>query len=220
MTASITCYAPVQGLATSLDTLCAQAYGSGHKHLVGLQLQRMTAFLLLLLIPIAVVWLNAESILAALIPERRSAELAASYLRIVLLGTPAMVCFEGGKRFVQAQGLFHATTYVLLVVAPLNVLLSWLLVWQLGLGFIGAPIAVAATQNLMPLLLFLYVWKVDGSQCWGGFSKRALSNWGKSPIQTQEAQRHVFFPNEYDYRSNGQTCPPRNDYGGRGMVRV
>lgn len=41
MTANITGYAVYQGLATSLDTLCAQAYGSGHKTLVGLQTQRM-----------------------------------------------------------------------------------------------------------------------------------------------------------------------------------
>lgn len=41
MTAVITGYAVYQGLATSLDTLCAQAYGSGNKQLVGLQTQRM-----------------------------------------------------------------------------------------------------------------------------------------------------------------------------------
>ena len=41
MTANITGYAVYQGLATSLDTLCAQAYGSGKKKLVGLQTQRM-----------------------------------------------------------------------------------------------------------------------------------------------------------------------------------
>lgn len=41
VTANITGYAVYQGLATSLDTLCAQAYGSGHKKLVGLQTQRM-----------------------------------------------------------------------------------------------------------------------------------------------------------------------------------
>ena len=41
MTANITGYAVYQGLATSLDTLCAQAYGSGHIKLVGLQTQRM-----------------------------------------------------------------------------------------------------------------------------------------------------------------------------------
>ena len=59
MTGNITFYAPVQGLATSLDTLCAQAFGSGHKHLVGLQIQRMICFLLLVVIPIAVLWFNA-----------------------------------------------------------------------------------------------------------------------------------------------------------------
>ncbi|KAK4156532.1 ethionine resistance-conferring protein 1 [Chaetomidium leptoderma] len=177
MTANITCYAPIQGLATSLDTLCAQAFGSGHKQLVGLQLQRMTYFLLVLLLPVAVVWLHAEPILASMIGQE-SAALAASYLRIVLVGTPAYAAFEGGKRFVQAQGLFHATTYVLLVAAPINVLLNWLFVWKFGFGFNGAPMAVAITQNLLPLLLFLYVWKVDGSQAWGGFRRAALKNWG------------------------------------------
>jgi multidrug resistance protein, MATE family len=30
----------------------------------------------------------------------------------------------------------------------------------------------------MPLCLFLYVRFVDGRQCWGGFSKKAFTNWG------------------------------------------
>lgn len=179
MTANITCYAPFQGLATSLDTLCSQAYGSGHRQLVGLQVQRMVYFLFSLMVPIAVLWVFAESILLKIIPEPRSAELAGLYLRITMAGIPGFVALEGGKRFVQAQGLFHATTYVLLIVAPLNVLLNWFFVWHLGWGFVGAPIAVAVTQNLMPILLLLYVVFIDGSQCWGGFSKKALSNWGK-----------------------------------------
>ncbi|KAI0469516.1 MATE efflux family protein [Xylaria cf. heliscus] len=178
MTANIFCYAFFQGLATSLDTLCAQAYGSGHKHLVGLQLQRMTCFLWLLGIPIAVLFFFAEDILYYIVPEPRSAELAGLYLRIVIFGIPGYAAFEGGKRFVQSQGLFTATTYVLLLVAPINAFVNWLLVWHFGLGFVGAPIAVAFTQNLMPIMLALYVAFVDGSQCWGGLSKRALTNWG------------------------------------------
>ncbi|PSR77117.1 MATE efflux family protein [Coniella lustricola] len=178
MTANITCSAPFQGLATSLDTLCAQAYGSGHKHLVGLQIQRMISFLMLLLIPLIALWLNSTEILALMIPEYRTAELAGTYLKIYLLGVPAFIIFEGGKRFVQAQGLFHATTYVLLIAAPFNIFLNWLFVWHLGLGFIGAPISVVITQNLLPVLLFCYVYFIDGRQCWGGFSRRALSNWG------------------------------------------
>ncbi|PNH55152.1 hypothetical protein VD0002_g9920 [Verticillium dahliae] len=178
MTATITCYAPFQGLATSLDTLCAQAYGSGHRHLVGLQLQRMIFFLLLAFVPVAVLWYHSDAVLALMIPEPESARLVGRYLRVLIFGGPAFVCFEGGKRFVQAQGLFQATTWVLVVVAPFNVFINWFLVWHMELGYIGAPIASTMTQNLLPLCLLLYVRFVDGRQCWGGFSRRAFSNWG------------------------------------------
>src|SRR3954471_8608247 len=45
-------------------------------------------------------------------------------------------------------------------------------------GFIGAPINVAVTHNLLAFCLFLYVYFVDGSKCWQGLSKQALTNWG------------------------------------------
>lgn len=177
MSAAITCLAPFQGLATSLDTLCAQAYGSGHKHLVGIQFQRMTLFLFTLMVPVAVLWYFSTGILLLVIPEPDSARLAGLYLRVMIFSIPGVILFECGKRFTQAQGLFRATTYVLLVAAPFNAVLLWLLVWRLELGFVGAPISVAVTDTLLPILLFLYVRFVDGRQCWGGFSRRALSNW-------------------------------------------
>lgn len=181
MTANISGYAIYQGLATSLDTLCAQAYGSGRRHLVGLQLQRMVYFLWTLTIPIGIVWLSAEKILELIVPEQKSAQLAGLYLRVLLIGAPGYACFESGKRFVQAQGLFSATTYVLLIAAPLNAFMNWLFVWQFKWGFIGAPIAVAVTDNLLPVFLFMYVYFVDGKQCWNGFTKRAFHNWGTIP---------------------------------------
>ncbi|RCI09508.1 hypothetical protein L249_4087 [Ophiocordyceps polyrhachis-furcata BCC 54312] len=177
MTMSVTCLAPFMGLATSLDTLCSQAYGSGHKHLVGLQCQRMVAFLSTLTAPIAVLWLFSDRILVHIVPDPDSARLAGQYLKIMILAIPSIILFEVGKRFLQAQGLFRATTLVLVAAAPLNILINWLLVWKAGLGFIGAPIAVVITENLLPVLLILYVIFIDGSQCWGGFSKRALTNW-------------------------------------------
>ncbi|KAJ4297406.1 hypothetical protein N0V88_004327 [Collariella sp. IMI 366227] len=178
MTANITCYAPCQGLSTCLDTLCAQAYGSGYKHLVGLQLQRMTYLLWMLLVPIAVLWWHAGDVLSAIIPEKDTAALAGLYLRVLILGTPGVAAFESGKRFVQAQGLFHATTWVLLIGAPINILANWFFVWKMGWGFAGAASAVVFTQNLLPFLLFLYVRFVEGMECWNGLSKRALGNWG------------------------------------------
>ena len=129
MTANITGYAVYQGLATSLDTLCAQAYGSGRKTLVGLQTQRMVYFLWAITIPIGITWICADVILMRIVPEKDVAKLAGRYLKIVLIGAPGYACFESTKRYLQAQGLFSASLYVLLFCAPLNALMNWLFVW-------------------------------------------------------------------------------------------
>jgi MATE family multidrug resistance protein len=125
MTASITGYAVYQGLATSLDTLCAQAYGSGRPHLVGLQLQRMLYFLLLITIPISIIWALGTQILSLIVPEKETARLAGLYLKVLIVGAPGYAAFESGKRYVQAQGIFSATMYILLFCAPLNAFLNW-----------------------------------------------------------------------------------------------
>lgn len=131
MTATITGYCVYQGFSTALDTLCPQAYGSGKTTLVGLHLQRMTVVLLLLTIPIGILWLNFTTIFLRILPESEAetAELAGLYLKIVLAGAPGYACFEAGKRFVQAQGLFTPILMVLVICAAINGILSWLFVW-------------------------------------------------------------------------------------------
>ncbi|KAL8873989.1 MAG: hypothetical protein Q9174_000614 [Haloplaca sp. 1 TL-2023] len=178
MTANITGYAVYQGLATSLDTLCSQAYGSGNKQLVGLQTQRMVFFLWLITVPIAVIWFSASSILMLIVPEHDVARLAGLYLKVVLIGAPGYACFESTKRYLQAQGLFSASLYVLLICSPLNAFMNWLFVWQFKWGFIGAPIAVAVTDCLLPILLIGYIYFIAGSACWPGLTSRAFKNWG------------------------------------------
>lgn len=178
MTANITGYAVYQGLATSLDTLCAQAYGSGRKKLVGLQTQRMVYFLWTITVPIAIIWLCADMILSKIVPEKDVARLAGLYLKVVLIGAPGYACFESMKRYLQAQGLFSASLYVLIFLAPLNALMNWLFVWKFKWGFIGAPIAVAIVDTLLPIGLLIYIRFVGGRSCWPGLTKRAFSNWG------------------------------------------
>ena len=131
MTAIISGYALYQGFATCLDTLCPQAYGSGKLRLVGLHTQRLTLLLLIITIPIALVWLQAETIFRFILPneDHAVAVLAGNYLRIILWGAPGYACFEAGKRYVQAQGLFHTSLHVLLLCAPLNAVMSWFFVW-------------------------------------------------------------------------------------------
>lgn len=128
-TMNITGFAVFEGLATSLDTLCAQAYGSGNLKLVGLHMQRMVLFLLLVAIPIGAIWICSPWILIAIVPQKDLAILAGTFLRISLIGVPGYAMFEAGKRFLQAQGNFTASLVVLLFCAPLNLLLNGALVF-------------------------------------------------------------------------------------------
>lgn len=179
MTANITGFAMIQGLATCLDTFCAQAYGAGNYKLVGLYFQKCAAMIFVCFIPVAVLWFKAQPLLAMIVPEPELAELAERYLRIVSLGIPGYILFECGKRYVQAQGIFSASTYVLLACAPLNVLLNYVLVWNptIGMGYSGAPVAVAISEWAMALLLYLYVIFVDGRKCWNGLSLDCFRQW-------------------------------------------
>ncbi|KAF2995217.1 hypothetical protein E8E13_001859 [Curvularia kusanoi] len=180
MTANITGLAVYEGLATSLDTLCAQAYGSGKKTLVGLHLQRMCLFMLLVTIPIGALWLTSGWILAALVPEKELAHLAGKYLSLLLAGAPGYAIFEAGKRFTQAQGLFNASLFVLLIATPINIILNYLFVFVLNWDLTGAALATVVSNNLLPLLLWIYVYFINPSslECWGGFSPSAFTHWG------------------------------------------
>ncbi|KAB2109598.1 putative transporter [Alternaria gaisen] len=180
MTANITGLAIYEGLATSLDTLCAQAYGSGRKTMVGLHLQRMILFMLAVTVPIGAIWLCSGWILAALVPEKAIAHLAGYYLSLLLAGAPGYAIFEAGKRFTQAQGLFNASLFVLLIATPVNIALNYVFVFVLDWDLTGAALATVISNNLLPLLLWIYVYFVNPSslECWGGFTKAAFTNWG------------------------------------------
>lgn len=155
MTVTITGNAVYSGLATSLDTLCAQAYGSGKRKLVGLQMLRMVYFLWVITIPIMVLWYFSEHLLAKIVPEKEVAEMAGLYLKVALLGTPAFALFESGKRYLQAQGVFSASLYVLLFCAPLNAFLNWFFVWVSSLFKFPWTTLILDTRNFNGDLLEL-----------------------------------------------------------------
>jgi MATE family multidrug resistance protein len=73
----------------------------------------------------------------------------------------------------------NASTWVLLIVAPINALNNYLLVWYepISLGFIGAPIATSFTYWLQLILLLLYIKFVRGHEAWGGWSMEAFKDW-------------------------------------------
>jgi MATE family multidrug resistance protein len=180
MFASVTAWSIASGTSAALDTLCSQAWtGAKDKTLVGVHLQRGLCILSIMFLPIAIVWWNCEDLLLYLNQEPQLAHQAGLFLRCLVLGAPAYIAFEAVKKYLQAQGIMQASTYVLMIVSPLNLLMNYSFVYlePFKLGFEGAPLATSLSYWLMLILLILYIRFVKGSEAWGGWSRECLTDW-------------------------------------------
>lgn len=181
--ANISSYGLIEGIASSLSTLCPQAYGRKDYKMVGLHALRCTIILMILFIPIYFFWtFGAYPLLSAVVSEHEACVLSAEYLRILVWGVPGFIFFEVLKQYLQAQGIFHASTVILVICAPFNFILTYLLVWneRIGFGFLGAPTAIAITNTLMAVLLLGYTCFINGYQCWCGFTWEVFHHWSKA----------------------------------------
>lgn len=169
-----------EGMATALDTLCAQAYGSGNLKGVGLHVQRMLLLMGATAIPVGAFWICSPWILTLFVKQEHLARMAGRFLQISLIGLPGYASFEALKRFAQAQGEFNASLIVLVICVPVNILLNWLLCFKLNWALEGAALAQALTNDLRPLIFMfiMLVWNRWTLQCWGGFSRDAFKRWG------------------------------------------
>ncbi|KAG2359531.1 mate-domain-containing protein [Suillus spraguei] len=181
MTASVSGYSIIQGLVSALDTLLPAAWTSSHPQSVGLWSQRMLVVTAATLIPVFMIWLNAESILLLLKQDPEVAQLAAVYLRWSSLGLPAYAFNSISRRYFQSQGLFAVPTKIILAVAPINVLLNYIFVWgpeSFRIGFIGAPIATAISFNLISISSVIYgIFYVERT-AWHPISMRCFTGLG------------------------------------------
>lgn len=170
------------GMATAIDTLCSQAYGAKQYKLVGLYFQRNVALSVVLFVPLMIVWINMDKILRLYVHDDKIINLTSQYIHVAIFEAPAFILYENGKRFIQAQGIFHATTYILVIVVPINLLLNYFLIINstTAIGFMGAPISAVLSYWLLAILLFAYVVFVDGYQCWCKIDLRKIfSNLGQ-----------------------------------------
>ncbi|KAM6496606.1 MATE efflux family protein [Amanita muscaria] len=186
MTANVTAFSIIQGLVSALDTMLPSAWTSQDPRLVGLWAQRMTVMIAFSLVPMYLLWFNAERILLFLKQDPVVAHLAAVYLRWVSLGLPAYAFNSisiqlNDRRYFQSQGLFNVPTRIILFAAPVNVILNYLLVWgpaPIRLGFIGAPIATAISFNLISIASIIYGVFFAPTTAWHPISRRMFTSLG------------------------------------------
>lgn len=181
MTASVSGYTIIQGLSSALDTLLPAAWASGQPQMVGLWSQRMLVVTAVTIIPVLMIWFNAESILLLLRQDPEVAHLAGVYLKWASLGLPAYAFNCVSRRYFQSQGLFVVPTRVILAVSPINAVLNYVLVWgpePVRIGFIGAPIATSISFNLISISSVIYGIFYIEKTAWHPVSRRSFSDLG------------------------------------------
>lgn len=174
---NVTSFSVGIGLATAMDTLCAQTFtGLQEAHAVGDILQRALFVMAIASIPMALLWLFSEPIMLSLGQEPEVVALSARFLKLLLPSLLPTLAFECLKRFLQAQGIASANTVVILATTILNLPLAYFLIWDgRGLGFLGAPLAMSIVAWANLALMLLYTKFVAGSDAWGGWSRKAIA---------------------------------------------
>lgn len=167
------------GGTTALDTLCSSSFtGSKNPYELGILLQRAFVVLGGMYLVIIIIWWNSEPLFLMLGQEEGLARDSALFLRCLIPGGLGYIYFECVKKYLQAQGIMKAGTYVLLFTAPLNIALNYLFVYTWGLGLVGAPLATGISYWLNFLGLIGYAKFVRGWDAWGGWSKECLWRMG------------------------------------------
>ncbi|TDL19594.1 MOP flippase [Rickenella mellea] len=182
MLAFVTGWCVALGGTTALDTYGSQAFTGGSRASdVSIHFQRCLLVLWILLIPVCVLWAFVEPVLLALGQEARLSKDVQVFLRVLIFGAPGYIAFESLKKYLQCQGIMRASTYVLLIVSPVNIALNLFLVHHTTLGLLGSPVAISITYWLAFVLLVLYTClskthKQNGT--WGGFQPKEVLDLG------------------------------------------
>ncbi|QIW97322.1 hypothetical protein AMS68_002840 [Peltaster fructicola] len=167
------------GGTTAIDTIASASFtGSKNKHDLGVILQRAFLILGLFYIPVAILWLCSEPVFKALGQEDYIARDSSRFLSVLIPGGLGYIYFECMKKYLQAQGIMRPGTYVLLITSPINAALNYLFIYTFEIGLLGAPLATGISYWLSFILLVLYTRFIAGSECWGGFDRKCLSNIG------------------------------------------
>ncbi|XP_050905408.1 protein DETOXIFICATION 27 [Lathyrus oleraceus] len=163
------------GMASALETLCGQAFGAKQYHMLGVYMQRSWIVLSICCILLLPMYLFTTPMLRALGQPEDVAVLTGE-VTMWMIPLHFSLAFQFPlNRFLQCQLKTAAIAWISLMAFFIHIFVSWLFVFKLQLGVIGA----AATLNFSwwALTIGFYVYTVCGGcpLTWKGFSMEAFS---------------------------------------------
>ncbi|KAK8708307.1 hypothetical protein V6N13_059351 [Hibiscus sabdariffa] len=163
------------GMASALETLCGQAFGAKQYQKLGVYMQRSWIVLFLCCLLLLPFYVYATPLLKLLGQPDEVAEMSGEAAAWMI---PLHFSFAFQfplQRFLQSQLKTWVLAYVSLVGLGVNVVASWVLVYMLDWGVIGASIALDISRWVVVLGLYGYAVFGGCPLSWTGYSMQAFN---------------------------------------------
>ncbi|KAJ4701401.1 Protein DETOXIFICATION [Melia azedarach] len=163
------------GMASALETLCGQAFGAKRYNMLGIYMQRSWIVLFLFCFLLLPLYVFATPILKWLGQPDDVAELS-GLVAVWLIPLHFSFAFQFPiQRFLQSQLKNRVIAWVSLMGLAVNVFVSWLLVYVVDFGVVGAAVALDISWWVLFFGLFGYTAFGGCPLTWTGLSTEAFS---------------------------------------------
>ncbi|KAG5561354.1 hypothetical protein RHGRI_004401 [Rhododendron griersonianum] len=169
-------YGLMLGMGSAVETLCGQAYGAHKYEMLGVYLQRATVVLSATAIPLTVIYLLSEKILLLLGESTAVASEAAIFVYGLIPQIFAYAVNFPIQKFLQSQSIVAPSMYISASTLALHLVLSWVVVYKIGAGLIGASLVLSLSWWIIVGAQFIYILVSDKCKAtWTGFRMEAFS---------------------------------------------
>ncbi|KAK3028685.1 hypothetical protein RJ639_038064, partial [Escallonia herrerae] len=168
-------YGVLLGMASAVQTVCGQAYGAKKYAAMGIICQKAIILHLGAAILLTFIYWYSEAILKAIGQSESIAAQGQVFARGLILQLYAFAISCPMQRFLQAQNIVNPLAYIAVGVFLLHTLLTWLAVYVLGYGLLGAALTLSLSWWLLVIIQGLYiVFSPSCKETWTGFSVKAF----------------------------------------------
>ncbi|KAK3012031.1 hypothetical protein RJ639_011362 [Escallonia herrerae] len=174
------CYGLMLGMGSAVETLCGQAYGAQRYEMLGVYLQRATVVLTLTGLPVTVLYLFSGKLLLLLGEPTAVANAAAVFVFGLIPQIFAYAINFPIQKFLQSQSIVAPSAYISAATLVVHLVLSWVAVYKIGLGLIGASLVLSLSWWIIVVAQFVYIVMSDRCKAtWTGLKWDAFSGlWG------------------------------------------
>ncbi|KAI6697106.1 hypothetical protein NL676_017225 [Syzygium grande] len=169
-------YGIMLGMASAVQTVCGQAYGAKRYSEMGIICQRAIVLHLGAAVLLSFVYWFSGDILLAIGESESITEPGQLFTRGLIPQLYAFALACPMQRFLQAQNIVNPLAYMSVGVFLLHTLLTWIVVYVLDYGLLGAALTLSLSWWILVLINALYiVLSPSCKETWTGLSIRALT---------------------------------------------